>query len=235
MQLITNYSSNNYDERKGGGAVRYVILHYTDTVSVAESLHLLTDDASKVSSHYFIDEQGQIYYLVDERHRAWHAGESHWQGCVDINSHSIGIELQNPGHSNHYKKFSAPQIDALLDLLKNIRDRHKILPSNYLGHSDVAPARKKDPGELFPWGKLASQGFGIWPYLDENDEKISPHEMYEYLMVTGYDPYATQKQVIQAFQRHYCPDNTSGNPDIIGAMRAKKLFELTNLLTDTII
>ena len=147
-------SSPNFDERRPG----YVILHHTSTDTMARAIRILTDPATRVSAHYLIGRDGRQVQLVDERSRAWHAGDSRWGGNADINSSSIGIELDNSG----FEPFPEPQIRALLALLSELRERYRIPAANYLGHGDVAPGRKVDPSRYFPWKLLAEQGFGLW-------------------------------------------------------------------------
>lgn len=137
-----------------------IVLHYTGMPAGAEALARLCDSEAKVSAHYMIEEDGRVYRLVPEDRRAWHAGVSEWQGVTDINSCSIGIELVNPGHEWGYRPFPDVQIQALIALLDDIRARHVIPDNRILGHSDVAPGRKRDPGELFPWDRLAEAGHG---------------------------------------------------------------------------
>ncbi len=161
LNIIRTYQSPNYDERKNAQPIDTVIIHYTDMLSAEAALKLLCDPASKVSSHYLIDKEGLIYQLVDEHHRAWHAGVSSWKGETNINCRSVGIELDNRGHTHGPEPFPEKQIESLLDLLKDITDRYSIPANRILGHSDVAPLRKKDPGELFPWSRLAEKGYGI--------------------------------------------------------------------------
>jgi N-acetylmuramoyl-L-alanine amidase len=150
---IIERPSPNFDERKL--PISMIVLHYTGMVDAASALDRLTDPAAKVSSHYLIAEDGQIYRLVHETKRAWHAGQAHWRGIDDVNSASIGIELVNPGHENGYRPFSEPQMHALLPLMAQICGRYSVTRGNIVGHSDVAPARKHDPGELFDWERLA--------------------------------------------------------------------------------
>jgi N-acetylmuramoyl-L-alanine amidase len=135
--------------------VRFLILHYTGMVSAAAAIERLCDPQARVSAHYLIDEDGRTIQMVDEQRRAWHAGQSRFHGIVDINSASIGIELHNPGHDLGYRPFARPQIEACVRLVADISARHRIDRADVLGHSDVAPARKRDPGELFPWDVLA--------------------------------------------------------------------------------
>jgi N-acetylmuramoyl-L-alanine amidase len=146
--------SANFDERRPA----YVVLHHTSDTSAEESLRTLTRGGSGVSSHYLIDRSGKVFYLVDERKRAWHAGESYWAGQRDLNSTSIGIELDNNGR----EPFGEPQIAALLSLLGEIQLRYRLPPSAFLAHGDVAPGRKVDPSAFFPWRRLAQSGFGVW-------------------------------------------------------------------------
>ena len=146
--------SPNFNDRRP----TYVVLHHTTNDNVDRALRTLTDPAREVSAHYVIGRAGEVYQLVDERRRAWHAGRSQWGGDFDLNSSSIGIELDNTGD----EPFPPPQIDALLALLRNIQVRYAIPAPNFLGHADVAPGRKVDPSARFPWRRLAEHGFGIW-------------------------------------------------------------------------
>ena len=163
MQIIAR-PSPNYNDRMSGG-IDMLVLHYTGMVSREHALARLCERTSKVSAHYLIDEVGLVYQLVAEDRRAWHAGVSGWAGERDINSRSIGIELVNPGHDLGYRNFSGLQMRSLAGLCREILARHPIPPHRVLGHSDVAPGRKRDPGELFDWQWLAGQGVGIWPGL----------------------------------------------------------------------
>lgn len=153
MTEMIDTPSPNFDERTS--QVSMLVLHYTGMVDAASAIARLVDPEAKVSAHYLIAEDGQIVRMVDESKRAWHAGRSHWRGFDDINSASIGIELVNPGHEFGYRPFPDAQIDALIPLVAAIVERHGITRGNIVGHSDIAPTRKQDPGELFPWYKLA--------------------------------------------------------------------------------
>ena len=132
-----------------------IVLHYTGMPDMQLALDRLTSPESKVSAHYLVDEDGSVYRLVDEAMRAWHAGKSRWRGVTDVNSASVGIEIVNPGHEFGYRAFPDAQIDAVVRLVAEVKERHGLTRGNIVGHSDVAPARKRDPGELFPWGTLA--------------------------------------------------------------------------------
>jgi N-acetylmuramoyl-L-alanine amidase len=205
--------SPNYDERDKSVSLDYVVLHYTGMPTCDEALKRLCDPAVKVSAHYVINEQGGTYKLVDETKRAWHAGKSFWKGVTDLNSASIGIELVNPGHEHGYVPFPAVQIRALLGLLADIAKRQKLkLSTGLLGHSDIAPARKTDPGELFPWKELAQKGFGLWPEVtDKGHAELGKGEDQKLLQTIGYDISALPSAWM-AFQRRYDPDNLTGKP-----------------------
>ncbi|MGE4529478.1 MAG: N-acetylmuramoyl-L-alanine amidase, partial [Rhodospirillaceae bacterium] len=163
VSLRTDPASPNHDARPAGAPVDMLVLHYTGMETAAAALARLCDPAAKVSAHYLIDEDGAVHALVAEDRRAWHAGVSAWRGEADVNARSIGIELVNPGHEFGYRDFPARQIDALADLCREILARHPIPPRNVVGHSDVAPRRKTDPGERFPWPALAKLGIGLAP------------------------------------------------------------------------
>ena len=198
--------SPNHDDR-GGAPIDMLVLHYTGMQSGAAAIDRLCDPAAKVSAHYTVDEDGTVYAHVPEDRRAWHAGVSHWAGADNINSRSIGIEIVNPGHEYGYREFPAAQIAALIELCGGILQRHAIAASRVLGHSDVAPARKDDPGELFPWQHLADAGVGVWPQGVKSD--LGAEALIQY----GYDPNAPLDKVITAFQRHFRPKSLTGQWD----------------------
>jgi N-acetylmuramoyl-L-alanine amidase len=198
--------SPNYDDR-GGAAIDMLVLHYTGMASAEAALARLCDPAAKVSAHYTIDEDGTLYTHVPESARAWHAGISFWAGTRNVNACSIGIELVNPGHEFGYRAFAGAQIAALITLCHEILKRHAIPPARILGHSDVAPARKDDPGELFPWAELAGEGIGLWP------EMPADRAAADALMRFGYDPQAPRDRTILAFQRHFRPQSLTGSWD----------------------
>lgn len=199
-------SSPNHDDR-GAAAIDMLVLHYTGMKSAGESLARLCDWSAKVSAHYTIDEDGTVYVHVPEARRAWHAGVSCWAGATDINACSIGIELVNPGHEFGYREFADAQIEALITLCHGVLMRHPIPSARVLGHSDVAPARKEDPGELFPWARLARAGIGLWPEAVAGDPE--PEALGRY----GYDLNAPRDKVITAFQRHFRPHKLDGQWD----------------------
>src|SRR5579875_1706400 len=155
--------SPNQDDRPPGTPIDILLLHYTGMRSAAEAIDRLRDPVARVSSHYVVEEDGQIWRLVPEERRAFHAGVSHWRGHETLNGRCIGIEIVNPGHEWGYRPFPALQMAAVCDLCLEILGRHPIPARNVVGHSDVAPDRKQDPGELFDWQGLAANGVGLWP------------------------------------------------------------------------
>jgi N-acetylmuramoyl-L-alanine amidase len=213
--------SPNWDER--ALPVSMVVLHYTGMQSADEALERMCDPKAKVSAHYMIDEDGTVTRLVDEDKRAWHAGRSYWRGISDINSASVGIELVNPGHEWGYRPFTEEQMEALIPLLAAIRDRHGIDPGNVVGHSDVAPARKDDPGELFEWNLLARYGLALKrPKPRINLLYDEPSAFYLALERFGYD-ISDGRAAVRAFQRRWRPRKIDGEIDgEVGAL----LFEL---------
>ena len=196
--------SPNVDDR--GREIDMIVLHYTGMKSGEAARERLCDTASKVSAHYLVEENGDIYRLVDEENRAWHAGVSSWQGDTEINARSIGIEIVNPGHEFGYREFPDAQINAVIDLIADIRNRRNISPALVLGHADVAPRRKEDPGEKFPWSLLAASGHCITPYDGEGDEGIAYEDALAALAAIGYDaPLGDHAAALLAFQRRMCP------------------------------
>jgi len=217
---ILERPSPNHDSRPGDGVVDMLILHYTGMRSATEALDRLCSPAAKVSSHYVIDEDGTLWRLVPEGRRAWHAGVAWWSGRRDINGASVGIELVNPGHEFGYRPFPEPQMSALETLAGDILRRHAIPPHHVLGHSDVAPQRKTDPGELFDWARLARAGIGLWPdFAALPPPAGSIAELQEQLAAIGYETPQTGAEdaatapVIAAFQRHFRPSRCDGKPD----------------------
>lgn len=213
--------SPNWNERQC--PVSMVVLHYTGMRTAAEALARLCDPDAQVSAHYLIDEDGTVIRLVNEDKRAWHAGKSSWRGITDVNSASVGIELVNPGHEFGYRPFAEAQMHALIPLLSDIIDRHDVPRANVVGHSDVAPARKADPGELFDWEQLAEYGLCL-PTPRPRIRLIydEPGAFFLALERFGYD-ITDGRAAITAFQRRWRPRIIDGELDgEIGAL----LFEL---------
>jgi N-acetylmuramoyl-L-alanine amidase len=220
--------SPNFGPRAEGAAIDILLLHYTDMKTAEAAIQLLSDPASQVSCHYVVAEDGTITQLVREADRAWHAGVSSWHGEGDINSRSVGIEIANLGHDHGYPDFPDVQIESVIALACDICARHGIRPERILAHSDVAPARKRDPGEKFPWGRLASAGVGHYVEPEpirggrffSAGESGAPIEalqamlaLYGYpLQISGNYDLATE-QVVTAFQRHFRPERVDGIAD----------------------
>lgn len=214
----------SYDSRPDGVAIDILVLHYTGMRTADAALSRLCDPDADVSAHYMIDEDGRIVCLVDERHRAWHAGVAYWRGARDVNARSIGIELVNPGHEFGYRPFAEKQMAALIELSGDILARHAIPARNVVGHSDVAPSRKMDPGELFDWSRLAAAGIGLWP---EEGEAVclEPDAVSAMLAEFGYAT-ADRFSAIKAFQRHFRPDRVNGRIDAETVRRLTALLAL---------
>ncbi|PWR18038.1 peptidoglycan recognition protein family protein [Zavarzinia compransoris] len=218
--------SPNFDDR--GEAPTILMIHYTGMTSAAAALDRLCDPAAKVSCHYLIDEDGTPYRLVAEDRRAWHAGAGSWRGQGNVNARSIGIELVNPGHDWGYRPFPPAQMAALKALGRAIVERHRIDPFDVIGHSDSAPGRKIDPGELFDWADLAGAGIGFWtaaavappgPALGPGDEGPAVRDLQAALAAFGYGLAvdgvfgAETGAVVAAFQRHWRQDKVDGIAD----------------------
>ncbi|MGB3455059.1 MAG: N-acetylmuramoyl-L-alanine amidase [Litorimonas sp.] len=224
---IVESSSPNFNDRKG--PVSILVLHYTGMESGAAALARMCDPAAQVSAHYMVEEDGRIFRLVPEDKRAWHAGVSEWNGITDVNSASIGIEIVNGGHDYGLPDFPDAQINALIPLCKRILDAHDIAPRNVVGHSDIAPERKDDPGERFPWSGLAAAGIGLWPGEGNGDRRVLFEAgdrdrgvtlMQRALAGIGYavelDGVMGERMVatVRAFQRRYRPEQIDGVIDM---------------------
>jgi N-acetylmuramoyl-L-alanine amidase len=210
-----------------------VVLHYTGMPTGPEALARLRDPQAKVSAHYLIEEDGRAFALVPEERRAWHAGVSFWKGERNLNGVSIGVELVNPGHDWGYRAFPEAQIATLLEVLADIRERWNVTDDRIIGHSDVAPERKTDPGELFPWKRLAEAGFGLWAEpppapgapLQIGEESTAVFALQAGLTRLGYDCAPSGRfdegtaAIITAFQRHWRPERVDGEAD--GETRAR--------------
>ncbi len=207
--------SPNADARPPGAAVDHLVLHYTGMQSAAAALARLCDPAAKVSSHYLIDEDGAVYALVEEADRAWHAGVSFWRGVRQLNDRSIGIEIVNPGHEFGYRPFPARQMAAVADLCQGVLARHDIPARNVVAHSDIAPDRKQDPGELFDWRWLAAREVGVW-----TDQTAAPGQLIADLAAIGYDTALPEAMVITSFQRRFLPEAMTGRGEAATAARA---------------
>jgi N-acetylmuramoyl-L-alanine amidase len=210
-----------------------LVLHYTGMPTGEAALARLCDPAARVSAHYLVEEDGRVFGLVPEERRAWHAGKSFWRGERDVNGASIGVEIVNPGHEWGYRRFPAAQIEAVIQLVADVRSRWTVPDARILGHSDVAPDRKEDPGELFPWKRLAEAGHGLWAEpaaapgapLGEGDAGAGVFALQAGLTRLGYDSApsgaydAATAAIVRAFQRHWRPARIDGVAD--GETRAR--------------
>ncbi|CAN7344345.1 N-acetylmuramoyl-L-alanine amidase [Rhizobium sp. LjRoot98] len=221
--------SPNHGERAGGLKPDMIILHYTGMETAAAALDWLCRDESQVSSHYFVHEDGRVDQLVAEDRRAWHAGKSSWKGETDINSRSIGIEIANAGHPGGLPDFPSIQIDAVVELCRNCGERWSITPERVLAHSDIAPIRKVDPGEKFPWERLHTGGVGHWVppapigggrFFQRGDQGQPVEAVQTMLSLYGYGIEVTgvfcekTEGAVAAFQRHFRPAQVDGIADI---------------------
>jgi len=220
--------SPNHSARKGGARPNMIILHYTGMEGAEAALERLCDRKAEVSSHYFVFENGRVFQLVPEKRRAWHAGVSSWEGDTDINSRSIGVEIVNPGHDYGYPSFPAAQIKGLIALCRDIVRRNRIRADRVLAHSDVAAARKRDPGEKFPWQRLSEAGVGLWVrpstirsggVLKAGNRGEAILDLQRSLASYGYGLAASgvydpaTRNIVGAFQRHFRPARVDGIAD----------------------
>ncbi len=211
MSELVDHPSPNHDERNA--EISVIVLHYTGMESGEAAVERLCDPDAGVSAHYLIHEDGRILRLVPEERRAWHAGKSYWRGHTELNHSSIGIELVNPGHDHGYRAFPDAQIEALLPLLAQIKDRHRITRGNVVGHSDIAPIRKRDPGELFPWGRLARLRLALpRPTKNLMDPEWTEAGFCLALERFGYDV-SDPLAATLAFQRRFRPELIDGTID----------------------
>ncbi len=227
------YSINFNKIPRSSKKITYLIFHYTGMASQKKAIHRLTHKSSKVSCHYFIKRNGEIINMVPDNYIAWHAGISCWKNQKNLNDKSIGIEIHNSGHSGKYERFTIKQVKSLLFLTKILKKKYQIKSKNFLGHSDIAPNRKKDPGEKFPWKYLAKHKIGIWHKLPKNlkfsyDEASANEKrvFYLYLKKIGYcikKKTKYSKFVIRAFQRRYRSKIINGKID-------KECFEIAKNL-----
>ena len=228
LNLIRNYSINFDTPERNNKDINFVIIHYTGMKSETAAIKRLCNSKSKVSSHYFIKKNGEILNLIPDNYIAWHAGKSRWKKKKFLNKNSIGIEIQNPGHSFNYPNFSEKQIVALKKLLRFLMKKYKIYKKNVLGHSDIAPERKKDPGEKFPWHRLSKEGFCVWHNLKKKnleksrrlslsnfDKKIFINNLNKigYNFAKGYRNDIKKRLLTKAFQRRFRQELVDGKID----------------------
>jgi len=239
--LHFDFQSPNFNERADGQSPSMLLLHYTGMKTGSEAIERLCDPGSKVSAHYVVEEDGRVFQLVSDDKRAWHAGVSYWAGESDINSASIGVEIVNPGHEFGYRDFPDAQIESVIKLCGQIIEKYNISSGKVMGHSDVAPGRKTDPGELFPWERLAQSGIGLWPEVWDMDVQAAPDllesdDSYHALLCEfGYSPAEDFDVVLEAYHRHFCPERFSedsgGRFEGVGAARLLALLRQKNALS----
>ena len=237
MKIISDFSPNFSKKTRLIKEIKFVIMHYTGMQSEIESIYRLKDPKFKVSSHYLINRKGEVTQMVLDHKIAWHAGKSRWKQFSNLNKYSIGIELVNKGHQFGYENFSKKQITSLINLCKVLKKKYLIKSENFLGHSDIAPLRKKDPGERFPWKKLSSYKIGKW-YEEKKREKIEENKkklrivFFKNLKKIGfryfnvYKRTASDKRIIKSFQQHFLPQNVTGKID-------KKTLKISHLLLNS--
>ena len=248
MEFIQS-PSPNFNERLA--PLDMIVLHYTGMETGAAALERMCDPEAEVSAHYMVETDGRVFRLVAEDMRAWHAGRSSWQGDGDLNSRSIGIEIVNGGHNvplpdGSLPPYPAAQINAVITLCLEIINRHGLRQSRIVGHSDIAPERKEDPGEHFPWAKLAESGVGLWPEQIDPSQQAGPgleagvegpmvNRMQRYLALIGYDVTpdgfydARTEATVRAFQRRWNPSSVTGEADLATLTLIERVAELTSL------
>ena len=237
-KMTTNYSPNFDPKKRDKNKIKYLIYHYTGMKNDRLAIKKLTGSNSNVSCHYYITASGKLIQIVPDLYTAWHAGKSNWQKYKSLNYNSIGIEVSNPGHEHGYRKFNYNQIKSLIKISKFPIKKYKIHKKNILGHSDIAPLRKIDPGEKFPWKFLYKKKIGIWHNVNSSKTKFSSNKIWElnlnkfkkYLNKIGYkieysDPYQLRK-LIKVFQMRFRPELVNGKLDFECYMIAKSLYNL---------
>ena len=240
LKTIQNYSPNFNTPKRLKKNIKYIIIHYTGMKNELSALNRLTNYKSKVSAHYFIKKNGKILNLVPDLYEAWHAGISNWKNIQSLNRYSIGVEIQNSGHENFYEKFSGKQINSVKKLLRFLIARYTVNRKNILGHSDIAPNRKKDPGEKFPWKELAKLKLAHWHKLDEKKlkqyrlKKIDSSDENKFfinLHKIGYTRFLSKSSaikkrlIVKAFQRRFRQSLVNGICDKECLILSKNLLK----------
>ena len=233
MKIEYNFSPNYSDKIRLSKEIKFIVIHYTGMQSEIESINRLKNPKYKVSCHYLISRKGEVVQMVKEKNIAWHAGKSKWKQFKNLNNYSIGIELVNKGHQFGYQNFSNQQISSLIKLCTKLKKKYLIKKENFLGHSDIAPLRKADPGEKFPWKKLSKSKIGKWYAKFNNKIEVNPKKMealfFKNLQKFGFRYFTTNKKnfndvmIVKAFQRHYLPNYITGKID-------QKTYEISHFL-----
>ena len=240
LKITQNYSPNFNTPKRQKKNIKYIIIHYTGMKNELSALNRLTDYRSKVSAHYFIKKNGKIINLVPDLYEAWHAGKSNWKNIQSLNRYSIGVEIQNSGHENSYEKYSNKQMNSVKKLLRFLTKRYRVNCKNILGHSDIAPNRKKDPGEKFPWKELAKAKLAHWHQLNEKElikyrlkkinfleEKnffINLHKI-GYIKIQSNSSIYKKRLLIKAFQRRFRQGLVNGISDQECLILSKNLIK----------
>ena len=234
MKIIKNISPNYSKKKRSLKDIKFIIIHYTGMQSEVAAMKRLKNLKSKVSCHYLINRKGKVIRMVDETYIAWHAGKSRWKNFVNLNKNSLGIELVNKGHQFGYQAFSNQQIKSLISLCKVLKKKFSIKKENFLGHSDIAPLRKSDPGEKFPWKKLNLHGLGKWYKKNNSNIKVNPSKIeslfFKNLKKLGFNYFSihkkssNDKKIIKSFQMHYLPNNVTGKID-------QKTYKISHFLS----
>jgi len=236
MIIKALYSSNFSTKTRTYKDIKLIVIHYTGMQSKIESIKRLLSPKHKVSCHYLIDRKGQILKMVDENKVAWHAGKSKWKNFINLNKNSIGIEIVNKGHALGYEKFTFQQINSLIQICKNLKKKYKIKNSNIVGHSDIAPLRKKDPGEKFPWKKLQKNKIGIWyKKLQFKSKRLADKKVeklfFKNIFKIGYRYFSKNRRtkndifLVKAFQRRFLPNSVTGIID-------QKTYKISHFLAN---
>ena len=240
LKITSNYSPNFNTPKRQKKNIKYIIIHYTGMKNELSALNRLTDFKSKVSAHYFIKKNGKILNLVPDLYEAWHAGKSNWKNIQSLNRYSIGIEIQNSGHKNFYEKFSNKQMSSVKKLLRFLTKRYKVSYKNILGHSDIAPSRKKDPGEKFPWKELAKAKLVFWHQLNQKElikyrlkkmNYLDEKKFFTNLHKIGYTKVQLKSSInikrllVKAFQRRYRQELVNGISDQECLILSKNLLK----------
>ena len=246
IKKTLNYSPNFNSKKRDNRQIKFLVFHYTGMKLEVDAIKRLKEIQSEVSSHYLIKNNGEIVLMVPEPYIAWHAGISFWKGYKSLNKYSIGIEISNPGHSHNYKNFSTKQIKSIVNLSKYLIKKYNIKPNNILGHSDIAPNRKKDPGEKFPWKYLSKKKIGFWHDLNFKNLKkkrklnINDQEKYEFIKNLSKIGYLKRKNIFKfknvkiltiAFQRRFRQDLVNGKIDQECLLISKNLIKKINKLS----
>ena len=235
MKILLNYSPNFSKKLRKIKDIKFIVFHYTGMQSEIESIKRLTNEKTKVSCHYLINRKGLIIQMVKDKNIAWHAGKSKWKNFINLNKLSLGIELVNKGHQFGYQNYTKKQINSLISLCKKLKKKYRIKDENFLGHSDIAPLRKADPGEKFPWKKLSKFKLGKWyhhkNFIAVKDKKKIEKIFFQNIKKLGYRYFDVQrrsnkdKKIVKSFQQHYSPNNVTSKID-------QKTFIISQYLTN---